>query len=451
MDEENKVNKNAEESDVEMEQEEKSNKDDAKLKEDIIENDEKSYQSKEVELSTNDGNESDNITSLSTSTKEYDIENENSKKQADIEGVLTDEIPEPKYKDSDKIYARDGSKLLYKAHVRRSMYGPVKQLLDENGNEQEERDAWHYFVHFHKWGSRWDSWIVEDDIFPNNKLISDLAILLAKAVRGVKGSKKIGEKIEKTEKEFWEERKPQDDEEDIKRLHEEHVKQEKEKETTRLKKLKEKSMCTPLPQSLAEKISLTVPLKKIMVDEWEAITQLNLSGDIPAKVTVQSVLDKYLDHKLDLISDTSEQEEWKIAMHELSLYFNKALPFILYPQEIAFSNAIKLYPCKIYSCEYLLRLLVKLPALIKEECKPFCLKMSDLVRYLNKNQFAFFQQVYNKNDDNVAIATIISKMSDTTEGKRKFVKRKGTGRKKLKIAEQQKITDYLNTMAKEEK
>merc|ERR1711862_433435 len=117
-----------------------------------------------------------------------------------------------------------------------------------------------------------------------------------------------------------------------------------------------------------------------------------------------------------------------------------------YPQEIAFSNAIKLYPCKIYSCEYLLRLLVKLPALIKEECKPFCLKMSDLVRYLNKNQFAFFQQVYNKNDDNVAIATNISKMSDSTEGKRKFVKRKGTGRKKLKVAEQQKITDYLNTM-----
>ena len=127
-------------------------------------------------------------------------------------------------------------------------------------------------------------------------------------------------------------------------------------------------------------------------------------------------------------------------MHELTLYFDKTLPYLLYPQETPFSLA-KLKPCKIYSCEYLLRLLVKLPALIKEECKPFCLKMSDLVRYLTKHKFAFFKQNY-KSDESVVSSNASSLEGKKTslEGKRKSMDKGKKSRKKIKMT---KITSYL--------
>mmetsp|Transcript_4370 Transcript_4370/g.5031 ORF Transcript_4370/g.5031 Transcript_4370/m.5031 type:complete len:282 (+) Transcript_4370:1001-1846(+) len=113
-------------------------------------------------------------------------------------------------------------------------------------------------------------------------------------------------------------------------------------------------------------------------------------------------------HAQAQVTNPAEQE-WRDMTCGLAMYFDKALPKqLLYRHEIPQclvldgNDSGKRY-CELYSCEFLLRLCIKLPELvaiandISEEEKPkIIFKVMDLVRFLQKNQNIYLLQRYRK-------------------------------------------------------
>lgn len=343
-----------------------------------------------------------NPSSIGNTAKHESTKNSLEDDDLDLE-ALSKNVPDAKYSPSQKVYAYDEEKVLRLANIRRVMYGPTKELLDDELKVKERNDTWHYFVHFYNWSSRFDMWVIEKDIYPDNEQSRELSSFILKSVRGIKKASKLAKAIIIAEEEFWAGRKPNNEKKAQSKREKEEIKKEKKekienvkkeiKNEKRLKELHERNLCDPIAEDLSQIIQLSASLKKIMVDEWEAITQLNLFPTLPAMVTVEAVLNRYLDIKLFLVTEKSEQEEWSMAMQHLSSYFDSSLPYLLYPQE----TLLTLGPPKsIYSCQYLLRLFTKLPTIINLQENSFIFKMCDLQRYLTKNQLDIFQQSYRK-------------------------------------------------------
>ena len=181
-------------------------------------------------------------------------------------------------------------------------------------------------------------------------------------------------------------------------------------------------------QSHAQKITLPFALKKIVVDEWEIVSQCHMVPNLPSSVPVRSILDKYLKSKFDILrqkpasnekietyksTDEGNQErEWVNMVEGIAIYFDEALLVrLLYQQELPQHQSIMKAKdsdlkhkrkCEIYGCEYLLRLFVRLPGLIEDSNIPepqkrhIYSKIGDLVRFLHKHQDEFFVQAYRK-------------------------------------------------------
>jgi len=220
--------------------------------------------------------------------------------------------------------------------------------------------------------------------------------------------------------------------------------------------LRERDLESRRKQNLAEKIVLPFTLKKVMVEEWEIISQCAMVPNLPASVTVKDALSKYLESKIDMLrlkqkgptagieaenqnkgkkhhiqnkvdsgdgkhidndmngDFENEKQEWVDMVDGLSLYFDQALPTrLLFKQEIGQHTAMMRSSSKdtnlegkcmseIYGCEHLLRLFIRLPALIDEsglpemETRKIYAKIGDLVRFLQKEQAELFTQSYRK-------------------------------------------------------
>jgi mortality factor 4-like protein 1 len=213
-------------------------------------------------------------------------------------------------------------------------------------------------------------------------------------------------------------------------------------------------------QASSELLVLPLALKKILVEEWEIIAQCDMVANLPAQVSVRDALNQYLQFKLEVISsadnrdgeimnshgsakasapeptagspqdpdppiitETSnsasspgtstnhtmmspEEREWREMVHGICLFFNQAIPHrLLYEVEMIqyeeLMQTCELQHCDIYGCEYLLRLLLRLPSLLTgalsgQESKSILLKLNDLVRFLQKHQSTLFLQSYRK-------------------------------------------------------
>ncbi|GAX14258.1 hypothetical protein FisN_1Hh453 [Fistulifera solaris] len=109
----------------------------------------------------------------------------------------------------------------------------------------------------------------------------------------------------------------------------------------------------------------------------------------------------------------SIETEWTNLSEGLIQLFEEALPTrLLYENELYQLQAIDSQQdtsshqtyADIYGCEHLLRLLVRLPALLAEtmtevESRSIIAKLNDFVRYMYKNQTVLFQQTYRKLSD----------------------------------------------------
>jgi mortality factor 4-like protein 1 len=121
--------------------------------------------------------------------------------------------------------------------------------------------------------------------------------------------------------------------------------------------------------------------------------------------------------KEDALSDEKQTKGWKDMVDGIALLFDQAIGTrLLYRQEVPQHEWIQRHKelgtlryCQIYGCEHLLRLFLRLPALLEGEDKSRHIfsKLNDLVRYLQKHQSTLFLQSYHtpskkRESDNVA-------------------------------------------------
>lgn len=75
------------------------------------------------------------------------------------------------------------------------------------------------------------------------------------------------------------------------------------------RKLRQRDLEGKRKQAHAEKIILPFALKKILVDEWEIVSQCEMVPNIPSDIPVKVVLDRYLQSKLDVLRQRQKSEE----------------------------------------------------------------------------------------------------------------------------------------------
>lgn len=277
------------------------------------------------------------------------------------------------------VLAYHGS-LLYEAKILSVQRGPTGEAAA-------------YLVRFQGWKKSWDATVARDSVFEHNEENLRVAHLLLKgakmrqqAIRPIEDPSQ--DKADGTSKDGGE-----DDNEGAaaKRSDTQHV------------------------STTADALfQLPLGLKRQLVDDWEFITKEQRLVDLPRDVTVDGILQKWLN---------SRKSPADMACREvadgLHTYFNAALPAILLyrferPQyNEKFHGAIgneELLPSSVYGAEHLLRLLLKLPFMLEntgvdiEMMQRIAEKVNDLAKYMQKNGRTLFLAEYeNASDEYIAL------------------------------------------------
>lgn len=445
---------------------------------------------------------------------------------------------QPKFQDYQKVFARDKDGVMYEAVIRRKLFGndyhkqvqmgfgvesseQANELLKEK-NAVDSKPTWHYFVHYNKWNVNWDRWVPEDKVYlPTPHVRAYAAALMSeyKAVRhrvanqgrGSRAGKKVWQGVDgltfltewrksliKVGIEMQFEHNGGDDNaagsKPADKAIEDAVAATKTRQATAWTKaaiamemkLRETSLTSSnkrkLPGAMQTKIVLPFSLKKILVEQWEVISQCDMLPQLPSKVTVSQALDKYLESKGVVVNsnksaeeptegETSNvdssvmagsttiaspnsaangeapsnpgtqtnndvNEEWTEMCEGIAKLFDEALPFrLLYREESPQSKVLELLPefslkrfSDIYGCEHLLRLFVRLPEMLadyqdeisEQEIRTIVAKVNDFVRFLHKNQAVLFAQRYRKlNDLELKESRRLARLEEKKKKKRK--------------------------------
>ncbi|XP_011029225.1 PREDICTED: chromatin modification-related protein EAF3-like isoform X1 [Populus euphratica] len=248
-----------------------------------------------------------------------------------------------------------------------------------------EENKWGFFVHYTGWNKTWDEWVGTDRLLKHTE-------------ENVQKQKALKERLEmemKTKAVQAPQMKLKNSgvSRGRKRKNDNH---NKEKDLVPLEKL----------------VNLQIPptLKKQLVDDCEFITHQSKLVKLPRTPNVQDICKKYCEYrsKKDVMMPESTAE----IMKGLRCYFDKALPaMLLYKSERQqYTYAIRddVSPSMVYGAEHLLRLFVKLPELLvhanieEETLTELHQKFVDFLRFLQKNQSAFFLSRYHVPEDSEA-------------------------------------------------
>ncbi|KAM3342107.1 protein MRG1 isoform X1 [Capsicum galapagoense] len=306
----------------------------------------------------------DEVTEDSTTatTHETDIDMADSKD----EDVDSPQSPESsRFQEGEKVLAFH-SQQLYEAKVLKAVY----QIRE-----------WRYFVHYLGWNKNWDEWVGIDRLMKHTE-----------------------ENVQKQQ----ELKKRQDTDKNGKAV---RGSQMKTKGPTGGRGRKRKSDTPqkdkdgPPPEKLVN-IQIPPQLKKQLIDDCEFVNHLGKLVKLPRSPNVSEILEKYHFYRLKkdgVISDSVGE-----ILSGLQCYFNKALPaMLLYKNEREqFQESIKedISPSSVYGAEHLLRLFVKLPEILfyanieDETLTELKQKLQDFLRFLQKNQSAFFLSTYHSVD-----------------------------------------------------
>ncbi|CAK9174730.1 unnamed protein product [Ilex paraguariensis] len=268
---------------------------------------------------------------------------------------------------ADSSYFQEGEKVLA-YHSQRLYEAKVEKI--------EFQMEWRYFVHYHGWNRNWDEWVSIDRLMKHTE-----------------------ENVQKQQ----ELNKRQDIEKNTK-LGRASQPKPKTSAVSRGKKRKNDSVLKEKGKTPLEKlVNIQIPptLKKQLVDDCEFITHLGKLVKLPRTPNVVEILNKYHDYRMkkdEMIADSVGE-----ILNGLRCYFDKSLPaMLLYKSERQQYQEIEdnVSPSIVYGAEHLLRLFVKLPELLydanieEETLKELQQKLHDFLKFLQKNQSAFFLPTY---------------------------------------------------------
>ncbi|XP_021852756.1 protein MRG1 isoform X2 [Spinacia oleracea] len=210
----------------------------------------------------------------------------------------------------------------------------------------KSEDGWLFYVHYMGWKKSWDEWVKVDRLM---KYTDENLQKVSQTAEGVKagylypskfGAFDAGGKKHKKDSALL----------------------------CRKRKRKHNMLKGKFNESEEKIINISVPLtlKKQLIADFVFIKQTGKLVKLPRTPNVNDITEKYLDYrrKKDLVMSTSLGE----ILSGLCAYFNKALPMmLLYNNERQqYQEAINenTSPSRVYGAEHLLRLFVKLPALL---------------------------------------------------------------------------------------
>ena len=240
------------------------------------------------------------------------------------DGNEDDEVQnnDPLYEVGQKVLARDQDGILYQAMIRRRLWGQHQHRQIQVGMvnsheemqammEDEEPETWHYFVHYFQWNVNWDRWVSQEDIVPitdDNLELSQIILrehkLLMKEfkqhTRHVDGGAFLTvwqEKLKKLLLAREEEKNPNKKKKKPATSNQAKKAALKKKQALLAKQaeFQDQSLWVR-PSSQAQQLVLNYQLKKILVEEWELISQFQMVHALPASkpYTIDYVLRLYL-------------------------------------------------------------------------------------------------------------------------------------------------------------
>mmetsp|Transcript_14794 Transcript_14794/g.30766 ORF Transcript_14794/g.30766 Transcript_14794/m.30766 type:complete len:261 (+) Transcript_14794:61-843(+) len=190
---------------------------------------------------------------------------------------------------------------------------PLHSLIYEAKIEKsafDSKNGWKYFVHYMGWNKKYDEWMP----YASLKKFDDSVKLTKPRQQGAQQKKR---KREVSDEDF-------------------------------------ENMC---------KVSLPTLMKNKLVEEWDAITRDGKLIDLPK--TKEATVGQILAQFEELVES---REPWPEICSGLKGYFNKTLKtMLLYPQEREQADKLlkgKTLPSDVYGAEHLVRLFLKLPAIL---------------------------------------------------------------------------------------
>ncbi|KAI9200999.1 hypothetical protein LWI28_016333 [Acer negundo] len=255
-----------------------------------------------------------------------------------------------------------------------------------------QMNKWKYYVHYYGWKKNWDEWVGVDRLMKHTEENTKRQQLLINQKQDIEKNLKSGRG---------------------------HMKPKGSKVAMGKKRKHESLNKEKGSITLEHVVNLQIPptLKKQLVDDCESITHLGKLVKLPRSPNVDEILNKYCDYrsKKDGLRANSTEE----IVKGLQCYFDKALPVMLlyktereqYEDAVAVGHS----PSTIYGAEHLLRLFVKLPELLvhikieEETLKELQQKLVEFLKFLQKNQSAFFLSTYPVPED---VETSTNKQDD---------------------------------------